>query len=538
MPLDERMPLPGVNPAAWSTTPQYDSVSVDVLLVNDYAMGPNGPLTLYADPQGPLDAVTLEYLQSLMGNYAQLTYGINPPASPIPGQLWWSETDAQLYIWYQDPNSSQWVIANNTGIQEAPIGTTMYGPITYGRQNRTWVPVLALAGGIMTGPLVLASDPSAVLEAATKGYVDGVLGNAMLGYLPLSGGTMTGPLILSGPPTGTNGAATMGWVESIINVIPVSATPPANPVNGALWFDAISAQLFLYYEDATSSQWVQANVASGGGTNGGGGGTPPGVYLPLTGGTMTGNLILNGPPTATSLPNQAATVGYVQSLITGQLSFLGTVNASTGIPSYTQASGLQGQQTIVPAISVPDTYLICTVAGVFPSGPVQAQEMNIGDWLISDGSQYYIINVEGEEAYAADVIVAPPVQNLGNVQAVLEVLAPTNNPSLTGTPTTVTPPAADNSQMIANTAWVNSQGFITGVILMGDVESVPSEDIDSIVMVGDMTGAVSVATGQPGVFIDDLTLGGDSSGSDSTSPDAMTSIQLEGDADSTTPTRV
>ena len=45
---------------------------------------------------------------------------------------------------------------------------------------------LPLAGGTLTGPLVLDADPAAPLEAATMQYVDG--------HLPLTGGTMTGPL--------------------------------------------------------------------------------------------------------------------------------------------------------------------------------------------------------------------------------------------------------------------------------------------------------------------------------------------------------
>lgn len=34
-----------------------------------------------------------------------------PPANPQPGALWWNSTDGNLYIWYVDPTSSQWVSA-------------------------------------------------------------------------------------------------------------------------------------------------------------------------------------------------------------------------------------------------------------------------------------------------------------------------------------------------------------------------------------------------------------------------------------------
>jgi|SRR5215831_6264354 len=39
------------------------------------------------------------------------TTGPNPPANPQPGDLWWRNTDGNLYVWYDDGNSKQWVPA-------------------------------------------------------------------------------------------------------------------------------------------------------------------------------------------------------------------------------------------------------------------------------------------------------------------------------------------------------------------------------------------------------------------------------------------
>ena len=38
--------------------------------------------------------------------------GPSPPASPVVGQLWWESDTGQMFIWYQDINSSQWVPTN------------------------------------------------------------------------------------------------------------------------------------------------------------------------------------------------------------------------------------------------------------------------------------------------------------------------------------------------------------------------------------------------------------------------------------------
>lgn len=35
------------------------------------------------------------------------------PTNVVPGSLWFDSTNAQLYIYYSDPNGTQWVAANN-----------------------------------------------------------------------------------------------------------------------------------------------------------------------------------------------------------------------------------------------------------------------------------------------------------------------------------------------------------------------------------------------------------------------------------------
>jgi hypothetical protein len=70
---------------------------------------------------------------------------------------------------------------------------------------------LRKTGGTMSGPLSLAGDPTAGLQAATKQYVDGQVGLT----LPLSGGVLTGPLTLGADPVGPLQAATKEYVDSL-----------------------------------------------------------------------------------------------------------------------------------------------------------------------------------------------------------------------------------------------------------------------------------------------------------------------------------
>ena len=59
----------------------------------------------------------------------------------------------------------------------------------------------------------------------------------------------------------------------------ISDTAPASPTAGDLWWNSSDGQLYTYYNDGSSSQWVVANAFTGGS-----------AYLPLTGGTLTGAL--------------------------------------------------------------------------------------------------------------------------------------------------------------------------------------------------------------------------------------------------------
>lgn len=91
-------------------------------------------------------------------------------------------------------------------------------------------PYLPLSGGDLSGPLILntqltrdarAWTPTVEQEAVPACYVD-------YNFLSLKGGRMTGLLVLSGDPTDTHGAATKYYVDNA-KAGPVGPTGPAGP---------------------------------------------------------------------------------------------------------------------------------------------------------------------------------------------------------------------------------------------------------------------------------------------------------------------
>jgi hypothetical protein len=65
-------------------------------------------------------------------------------------------------------------------------------------------------------------------------------------------GGSVGPM---GPPGATGPAGPPGP-----SVLGVSDTAPGSPVNGQLWWNSVNGNLYIWYVDADSSQWVQINT--------------------------------------------------------------------------------------------------------------------------------------------------------------------------------------------------------------------------------------------------------------------------------------
>ena len=190
-----------------------------------------------------------------------------------PGELWTTFPDLQLGVIDASKTAQKLIAvrffsaaasyaAGDFVIQAGALYAAK-APITAGAFNATqWTkvaaatdaggPYLPIAGGTLTGPLVLAADPGAALGAATKQYVDGKVTAAP--YLPLAGGTLTGKLTLAGPPTASLDAATKAYVDSGA-FVPVAggtmtgpltlAANPAAPLQAATrqYVDALPAAM-------------------------------------------------------------------------------------------------------------------------------------------------------------------------------------------------------------------------------------------------------------------------------------------------------
>jgi hypothetical protein len=216
------------------------------------------------------------------------------------------------------------------------MSTTFFrgeNPLKADKLNSAFAERVSRAGDTMQGMLRLAADPVAAFDAATKQYVD--------------------RFTSMGVPTGAY----------------IGSAPPGNTL-GPLWWDTNSGQLFIQYNDGTSTQWVSANSIDAAQLEG--------SFLPLTGGTMTGpiNYTASGGNTPRSAQDRAAEVVNVKDFgaigdgvtddtaaiqaaaatLNGDVLYfpVGTyaVSQSTLIPSNTIVRG-EGPASIMLAVNTP-----------------------------------------------------------------------------------------------------------------------------------------------------------------------------------------
>jgi Collagen triple helix repeat (20 copies) len=230
------LPPNGMIPLDWdapNTSPAYQITQGQSLLNSNINTPSVGHVFVYVttvlDPSGWVDGGQIQGPMGLQGpqgvpgldgvDGTLVTADDVAPANPINGQLWYDTVGAQLYVWYDDPTSAQWVIAVNQPVSPPPA----LPPLNF----------LPLAGGTLTGPLVLAGNAAAPLQAVPlqqlqsglAGYLP--LTNPIVTgapYLPLAGGTLAGPLSIPTPTdfilgggisgqvlTTANGAGALSW---------------------------------------------------------------------------------------------------------------------------------------------------------------------------------------------------------------------------------------------------------------------------------------------------------------------------------------
>ena len=161
---------------------------------------------------------------------------------------------------------------NNTPPEKPDVGMVVYadgihwnpgngpGPYYYGSDS-VWHPAFGTGGSSIAG----VSSWNGRAGAVTFTLSDGT----GVGLAPIASPSFTGTPTAPSPPVGdsSQALATTAWVKSQNfgtgggggASVTISDTPPSVPIPGNLWWDSVHGDLYIYYGDPTSSEWVVAN---------------------------------------------------------------------------------------------------------------------------------------------------------------------------------------------------------------------------------------------------------------------------------------
>lgn len=195
---------------------------------------------------------------------------------------------------------------------------------------------LPLAGGELSGPLLLADDPAEDLGAATKQYVDQVAAGGVADYVNVDGDTMTGFLTLHADPTADMHAATKKYVDDYVAASSPDLSEYLNLDGGTMLGSLILAQDPTVDLEAATKQYVDGFIEDLA--------DAITAYLPLTGGTLSGLLTLSGAP---SNDLHAATKLYVDTAVGGITVPVTSVFGRTGAITATSGDYTTAQVTEV-----------------------------------------------------------------------------------------------------------------------------------------------------------------------------------------------
>jgi hypothetical protein len=113
---------------------------------------------------------------------ASVFTGATPPSSPQPNALWWDSVGGQLYVWYNDGTSTQWVVANNTQAGVASFNSRQ-GAVTL-----TPADVRAASMGVTDGSNAAAGQIGEFLSSTGPAVSIGSGANTTLTSIALTAG--------------------------------------------------------------------------------------------------------------------------------------------------------------------------------------------------------------------------------------------------------------------------------------------------------------------------------------------------------------
>ena len=177
--------------------------------------------------------------------------GDSPPNNPTPneGELWWESDTGDLYVYYNDGSSAQWVMANAGG-----RGITGDKGEAGDKGAKGEVGLTGAQGAKgQKGEVGEKGAPSTVAGPAGDKGQKGEIGAGDKGQKGEDGadGDKGQKGEIGVGTKGDKGDGSAGGAS-----VTISDNAPSSPNNGDLWWESDTFDLHVYYQDGSSNQWV------------------------------------------------------------------------------------------------------------------------------------------------------------------------------------------------------------------------------------------------------------------------------------------
>lgn len=246
--------------------------------------GPQGPVGPAGPPgpqgnTGPQGATGATGPQGAAGPPTPVTVSATPPSMPNPADLWWNTNDGNLYIYFNDGTSSQWVVANAASpvLPEAPTDGQ-----SYLRQGSTqsWVPGVPVNAGTLNQPTinqpVVVGVTNGTTPAAAGTVGEYLTNNTTAAAVSSAAWLSTAPITLTPGvwlcwgligfnPSGQTLTQIYGGISTALNTYP-NYSPTFFTGNALYGSSAITTQPSLIGVNTSTTLYTNAFAAFGSGT--------------------------------------------------------------------------------------------------------------------------------------------------------------------------------------------------------------------------------------------------------------------------------
>ena len=202
---------------------------------------------------------------------ANVTVSSNPPGTASNGDLWWDSDVGELYIYYTDDDSNQWVetsggsetVTISDSAPSSPNDGDLWWESDTGSlkiyyndgDSQQWVDANAGVLSSLSSFIAWSTNSAGINTTSNVG-----IGTTNVSVVDSSNTATLAVGIVTAHKLFGDGSNLTGVGGTVV----ISTSAPSSADVGDLWWDSDDGDLLVYFNDGSGSQWVSTNSGSAG----------------------------------------------------------------------------------------------------------------------------------------------------------------------------------------------------------------------------------------------------------------------------------